>query len=128
MIEGEAVLLGVDGVSNFDGLHSRRFDDEVQLYAFDALMLRATICESCRSQCARRTSPGCWRAGRAGIFISEFEQARSGRTCFARPASSTLRACVKAPGQHLPRRPIAKLIKARNRGIMAQTPQAILRA
>ena len=39
MIDAEAVLLGVDGISDFDGLHSRKFDAEVQLYAFDALML-----------------------------------------------------------------------------------------
>jgi bifunctional non-homologous end joining protein LigD len=31
VIDGEAVLLGVDGVSDFDGLHSRKHDDEVQL-------------------------------------------------------------------------------------------------
>ena len=37
MVDGEAVLLGVDGVSDFDGLHSRKQDDEVQLYAFDIL-------------------------------------------------------------------------------------------
>jgi ATP dependent DNA ligase domain len=38
VIDGESVLLGVDGVSDFDGLHSRRHDDEVRLYAFDALV------------------------------------------------------------------------------------------
>ena len=32
VIDGEAVLLGVDGVSHFNGLHSRRQDEEVQLY------------------------------------------------------------------------------------------------
>jgi ATP-dependent DNA ligase len=39
VIDGEAVLLGVDGLSDFNGLHSRRHDDEVQLYAFDLLAL-----------------------------------------------------------------------------------------
>ena len=38
VIDGEAVLLGVDGVSNFDGLHSRKHDAEVQFYAFDMLV------------------------------------------------------------------------------------------
>lgn len=33
VLDGEAVLLGVDAISDFDGLHSRRHDDEVQLYA-----------------------------------------------------------------------------------------------
>ena len=38
MIDGEAVLLGVDGRSDFDGLHSRKHNDEVQFYAFDILV------------------------------------------------------------------------------------------
>jgi ATP-dependent DNA ligase len=39
VIDGEAVLLGVDGVSDFNALHSRQCDEEVQLYAFDILAL-----------------------------------------------------------------------------------------
>jgi bifunctional non-homologous end joining protein LigD len=38
VIDGEAVLLGVDGVSDFDGLHSRKHDDEIEFYAFDCLV------------------------------------------------------------------------------------------
>ena len=38
VLDGEAVLLGVDGIADFNGLHSRKHDDEVQLYAFDVLM------------------------------------------------------------------------------------------
>ena len=38
VIDGEAVLLGVDGISDFNGLHSRKHDDEVQFYAFDCLV------------------------------------------------------------------------------------------
>ncbi len=38
VIDGEAVLLGVDGRSDFNGLHSRKHDDEVQFYAFDCLV------------------------------------------------------------------------------------------
>jgi bifunctional non-homologous end joining protein LigD len=37
VLDGEAVLLGVDGLSDFDGLHSRKHDQEVQFYAFDML-------------------------------------------------------------------------------------------
>ena len=32
MVDGEAVLLGVDGRSDFNGLHSRKHDDEVTFY------------------------------------------------------------------------------------------------
>ena len=37
VIDGEAVVLSVDGVSDFNALHSRRQDNEVQLYTFDIL-------------------------------------------------------------------------------------------
>ena len=33
------MLLGVDGISDFDGLHSQQHDDELQLYAFEILVL-----------------------------------------------------------------------------------------
>jgi hypothetical protein len=55
----EAVLLGVDGVSDFDGLHSGKSDDQVRLYAFDCLALsRATTCARCRCQDQPRPPPG----------------------------------------------------------------------
>jgi hypothetical protein len=37
--DGEAVVLGVDGISDFNALHSGKHNDEVQLYAFDILAL-----------------------------------------------------------------------------------------
>jgi ATP-dependent DNA ligase len=38
VLDGEAVLLGVDGRSDFNGLHSRKHDAEVEFYAFDILV------------------------------------------------------------------------------------------
>ena len=38
VVDGEAVLPGVEGISDFAGLHSRKFDAEVQFYAFDLLV------------------------------------------------------------------------------------------
>ncbi|BCA04852.1 ATP-dependent DNA ligase [Bradyrhizobium diazoefficiens] len=39
VIDGGAVVHGVDGVSDSNALHSRRHDNEVQLYAFGVLAL-----------------------------------------------------------------------------------------
>jgi ATP-dependent DNA ligase len=39
VIDGEAVVLGVDGIADFNALHSRQHDEEVQLYAFDCMAL-----------------------------------------------------------------------------------------
>ena len=81
VVDGEAVLLGVDGVSDFNGLHSRKYDDEVQLYAFDILSLEGTICDRCRCTCARTTSPAtCAPAG--GILVSSFERGEIGPDLF----------------------------------------------
>jgi bifunctional non-homologous end joining protein LigD len=38
VLDGEAVVLGVDGISDFNALHSGRHDNEVQLCAFDILI------------------------------------------------------------------------------------------
>jgi bifunctional non-homologous end joining protein LigD len=37
VIDGEAVVLGVDGISDFAALYSRKHNEEVQFYAFDML-------------------------------------------------------------------------------------------
>jgi ATP-dependent DNA ligase len=62
VIDGEAVILGVDGISDFDALHSSRHNDEVQLCAFDILMEGGTICASCRYRWVRPTLNGSWHA------------------------------------------------------------------
>src|SRR3954453_11106863 len=37
VIDGEAVVLGPDGISDFEGLHGGRCNADVRLYAFDLL-------------------------------------------------------------------------------------------
>jgi bifunctional non-homologous end joining protein LigD len=39
VVDGEAVVLGVDGISDFNALHSGKHNHEVQLYAFDVLAM-----------------------------------------------------------------------------------------
>ena len=38
VLDGEDVLLGVGGISDFNGMHSRKHDAEVEFYAFDILV------------------------------------------------------------------------------------------
>jgi len=45
VIDGEAVVLGVDGVPDFNALHTRASTiTRVQLYAFDILALDGEVC------------------------------------------------------------------------------------
>ena len=48
MIDGEAVLFGRRRQADFNGLHSRKHDTEVEFYAFDMLGATARTFASCR--------------------------------------------------------------------------------
>jgi bifunctional non-homologous end joining protein LigD len=82
VIDGEAVLLGVDGVSDFDGLHSREHDAEVQLYAFDCLALDGDDLRKLPLS-MRKTNLARLLARRPdGIFIAPFELGEIGPDLF----------------------------------------------
>jgi len=63
VLDGGAVLLGVDDRSDFNGLHSRRHDAEVQFYAFDILVSDG---EDLRK--LPLSMRGCWRAAWTASF------------------------------------------------------------
>ena len=72
MIDGEAVLLGVGGRSDFNGLHSRRHDAEVQFYAFHILVsdgedLRSLPLSTRKASLARLLQAE-WRASSSAIL------------------------------------------------------------
>jgi ATP-dependent DNA ligase len=81
-IDGEAVLLGADGISDFNGLHSRRHDEEVQLYAFDILALDGEDLRDLPLS-MRKTNLARLLARRTdGIFVAPFEQGEIGPDLF----------------------------------------------
>jgi bifunctional non-homologous end joining protein LigD len=82
VIDGEAVILGVDGRSDFDALHSGRHNEEVQLYAFDML---AGDSDDMRQLplSMRKTNLARLLARRSeGIFLAPFEQGEIGPDLF----------------------------------------------
>jgi bifunctional non-homologous end joining protein LigD len=82
VIDGEAVILGVDGISDFDALHSRRHHDEVQLYAFDCLALDGDDLRRLPLS-MRKTNLARLLARRPdGIFAAPFEQGEIGPDLF----------------------------------------------
>ena len=82
VIDGEAVLLGIDGISDFNDLHSGKHNDEVQLYAFDVLALDG---EDLRGLplLMRKTKLARLLRGRPdGIFVAPFERGEIGPDLF----------------------------------------------
>jgi hypothetical protein len=80
VIDGEAVVLDKNGISDFDALHSRKHNGRAQLYAFDVLAGNERIIASCRSHCARSISPGCSRAAWAASSWPSASKATSATT------------------------------------------------
>jgi bifunctional non-homologous end joining protein LigD len=82
VIDGEAVLLGVDGISDFNGLHSRKHDDGVQFYAFDILVAEGDDLRKLPLH-LRKNNLALLLARRVdGIFPSDFEQGEIGPDLF----------------------------------------------
>jgi ATP-dependent DNA ligase len=92
VIDGEAVILGVDGISDFDALHSGGHNDEAQLCAFDVLAMDGDDLRKLPLSMRKANLERLWHAGRRGFSSARLSKAKSERTCFARPASSGLRA------------------------------------
>ncbi|MGL3107049.1 ATP-dependent DNA ligase [Bradyrhizobium sp. BR 1432] len=82
VIDGEAVILGVDGISDFNALHSRKHDPEVQL---------TPSTSSCPSTYARPTWRSYWHAGPMGSQWRPLSAARSGLIYSEQPAGWDLR-------------------------------------
>lgn len=82
VLDGEAVLLGVDGRSDFDGMHSRKHDEEVQFYAFDMLAGSGDDLRKLPLS-LRKTNLAALLARRSdGIHAAPFEQGEIGPDLF----------------------------------------------
>jgi ATP-dependent DNA ligase len=82
VIDGEAVLLCADGISDFDGLHSRRHNDAVQLYAFDILTLGSEDLRKWALHRRKDSLAGLLARSAAGIQLAPFEQGAVGPDLF----------------------------------------------
>jgi bifunctional non-homologous end joining protein LigD len=79
---GEAVVLGVDGVSDFDGLRSGKHDPEVQLYAFDCLALDGDDLRKLPLSLRKTNLAQLLERRPDGIFLAPFEQGEIGPDLF----------------------------------------------
>src|SRR5206468_43522 len=75
-------VLGVDGVSDFNALHSRRHDEEVQLYAFDILTLGGEDLRPLPLSLRKTNLARLLRGRPDGIFVAPFELGAIGPDLF----------------------------------------------
>jgi ATP-dependent DNA ligase len=102
VLDGEGVLLDANGISDFNGLHSRKRDAEVQLYAFDCLAADGDDLRRLRLS-LRKTNLARILARRVdGIHIAPFEQGEIGPDLFrACVPTGTGKSCVETPRERL---------------------------
>jgi bifunctional non-homologous end joining protein LigD len=82
VIDGEAVILGVDGVSDFDALHSGRHGEKVQLYAFDVLAMDGDDLRELPLSVRKANLARLLRGRPDGMFVAQFEQGEIGPGLF----------------------------------------------
>lgn len=94
VIDGEAVVLGVDGVSDFNALHSRKNDHEVQLYAFDVLALGGEDLRQLPLSMRKSNLARLLRGRPDGMFVAPFEPGEIGTALFGAAARMGLEGLV----------------------------------
>ena len=82
VIDGEAVILGVDGYSDFNALHSGKHNEEVQLCAFDVLAMDGDDLRSFPLSVRKANLARLLARRPDGIFLSDFEQGEIGPDLF----------------------------------------------
>ncbi len=79
VIDGQGVILPDDGVSDFDRLHSRRHDGEVQLLGFDLLELDGADLRRQPLTTRKATLASLLRRSRDGIQVGRAHRGDGGR-------------------------------------------------
>jgi bifunctional non-homologous end joining protein LigD len=98
VIDGEAVILAVNGISDFNALHSSKQNHEVQLCAFDVLAMDG---EDLRSLALSKRKANLDRLPRGrsdGIFVNPFEQGAIGPDLFRAACDMGLEGLVSKRG------------------------------
>jgi ATP-dependent DNA ligase len=78
VIDGEAVILGVDGYSDFNALHAGTDNEEVQLCAFDELAMNGDDLQDLPLSLRKANLQRLLARRPDGIFLSDFEQGEIG--------------------------------------------------
>ena len=116
MIDGEAVILRVDGIADFNALHSHQHDDEVRLYAFDTLALDGEDLRGLPLSMRKQNLAQLLRGRQDDIFVAPFEQGEIGPDLFRAECNMGLEGMVSKRADRPYRAGRSKdWVKAKNR-------------
>ena len=96
VIDGEAVILGVDGISDFNALHSGRHNEDVQLCAFDVLAMDGDDLRRLPLSMRKANLERLLARRPEGIFLSPFEQGEIGPDLFRKACEFGLEGLVSS--------------------------------
>jgi ATP-dependent DNA ligase len=122
VIDGEAVILGLDGRSDFNALHSRKHNHEVQLCAFDLLAVDGEDIRGLPLSMRKTNLDRLLRGRPDGIFINPFEIGAIGPDLFRAACRMGLEGLVSKRSDR-PYRGVARRTGSRSR-IGSITPSA----
>jgi ATP-dependent DNA ligase len=109
VVDGEAVLLGVEGISDFDGLHSRKHDGEVQLYAFDLMAADGEDRRHLPLHLRKNNLARLLVRRPEGIFVAQFEHGEIDPRLFPQACKFGLEGFVSKRRKAPSGRPVAEL-------------------
>jgi len=94
VVDGEAIVSGVDGYSDFNALHSNKHDDEVELIAFDVLAMDGDDLRRLPLSMRKANLQRLLSRRPDGIFLSDFEQGEIGPVLFRKACEFGLEGMV----------------------------------
>jgi ATP-dependent DNA ligase len=116
VIDGEAVILGIDGRSDFNALHSGKQNGEVQLCAFDVLVIAGEDLRALPLSMRKTNLERLLRGRPDGIFVNPFETGAIGPDLFRAACCMGLEGLVSKRSDRPYRRGRSKdWIKVKNR-------------
>jgi bifunctional non-homologous end joining protein LigD len=98
VLDGEAVILGVDGYSDFNALHSGKHNDQAQLLAFDILAMDGDDLRGLPLSMRKANLARLLARRPDGMFMSEFEQGEIGPDLFRKACEFGLEGIVSKRG------------------------------
>jgi len=98
VIDGEAVILGVDGVSDFNALHAGKANDQVQLCVFDVMAIDGDDVRELPLSMRKVHLDRLLRSRPDGIFINPFEMGAIGPDLYRAACDMGLEGLVSKRG------------------------------